>query len=161
MRLIWAQARGGVIGYQGAMPWHLPEDLKHFRETTLGRPVIMGRRTWDSIQPKYRPLPGRENIVITRQQDWHPDGATVAHSLPEALDQATAKAWVIGGAQVFAEALPYATVAVVTEIDADFPGDAYAPALDGAWQLESAAPAEGWLESRTGLRYRIRTHRRS
>ena len=73
--LIWAQARGGVIGKDGAMPWHLPEDLAHFKRTTLGCPVIMGRKTWDSLPPKFRPLPGRRNIVVTRNTQWQADGA--------------------------------------------------------------------------------------
>ena len=75
LNLIYARARNGVIGKQGLLPWHLPEDLAHFKRTTLGCPVIMGRRTWDSIPPKFRPLPGRTNVVITRQSDWREDGA--------------------------------------------------------------------------------------
>ena len=79
--LIWAQARGGVIGKDGVMPWHLPEDLAHFKRTTLSHPVIMGRRTWDSVPPRFRPLPERRNIVVTRQGDWHQIGAERASSL--------------------------------------------------------------------------------
>ena len=73
--LIWAEAHGGVIGAEGGMPWNVPEDLAHFKEITLGAPVIMGRKTWDSLPERFRPLPGRENIVITRQQDWSAEGA--------------------------------------------------------------------------------------
>lgn len=134
--LIWAQARGGVIGKDGVMPWHLPEDLAHFKRTTLSHPVIMGRKTWDSIPPRFRPLPGRSNIVITRQPDWQAAGAQRASSLQEALQQCdhAPQAWVIGGAQIYAQALPLADQLVVTEIDADFKGDAFAPAIGPEWR---------------------------
>ena len=133
--LIWAQARGGVIGKDGAMPWHLPEDLAHFKRTTLSHPVIMGRKTWDSIPPRFRPLPGRTNIVVTRQTDWHESGSQTAPSLREALQQCenAEKVWVIGGAQLYAQALPLADELVVTEINADFDGDAFAPAIGPEW----------------------------
>ena len=88
--LIWAQARGRVIGKGGVMPWHLPEDLAHFKRVTLNHPVIMGRKTWDSIPPKFRPLPGRTNIVVTRQSDWQAEGALRADSLEGALTLARA-----------------------------------------------------------------------
>jgi len=134
--LIWAQARGGVIGKDGAMPWHLPEDLAHFKRTTLNHPVVMGRRTWDSIPPRFRPLPGRRNIVITRQPDWHHDGAERAGSLAQALQLCapSERIWIIGGAQIFEQALPLADEAVITAIDADFAGDIFAPVLDASWQ---------------------------
>lgn len=134
--LIWAQARGGVIGKDGVMPWHLPEDLAHFKRTTLSHPVIMGRKTWDSIPPRFRPLPGRANIVITRQPDWQTAGAQRASSLHEALGQCehAPQAWIIGGAQIYAQALPLADELVVTEIDADFEGDAFAPAIGPEWR---------------------------
>src|SRR5690606_18681852 len=98
--LIWAESIGGVIGYQGAMPWHLPEDLAHFKDLTMGSPVIMGRKSWDALPERFRPLPGRQNIVVTRQADWQADGADVAHSVSAALELAAASAadevWVIG-----------------------------------------------------------------
>ena len=133
--LIWAQARNRVIGKDGVMPWHLPEDLAHFKRTTLSHPVIMGRRTWDSIPPRFRPLPGRTNIVVTRQTDWHESGSQTAPSLREALQQCdnAEKVWVIGGAQIYAQALPLADELVVTEINADFDGDAFAPAIGPEW----------------------------
>ena len=133
--LIWAQARNRVIGKDGVMPWHLPEDLAHFKRTTLSHPVIMGRRTWDSIPPRFRPLPGRTNIVVTRQKDWHESGSQTAPSLREALQQCenAEKVWVIGGAQIYAQALPLADELVVTEINADFDGDAFAPAIGPEW----------------------------
>ncbi|MBP7457532.1 MAG: dihydrofolate reductase, partial [Ottowia sp.] len=104
--LIWAQARNRVIGKNGVMPWHLPEDLAHFKRVTLNHPVIMGRKTWDSIPPKFRPLPGRTNIVVTRQADWHEKGAQCSSSLREALQQCenSNQVWVIGGAQIYAQA---------------------------------------------------------
>ncbi len=139
LNLIFARARNGVIGHNNTLPWHLPEDLAHFKHTTLGQPVVMGRKTWESLPPKFRPLPGRTNIVVTRQRDWHAEGAVVAHSIEEAVQHcaADAQVWVIGGAEVYAQAMPLATCAVVTEIDADFEGDAFAPTFDAAWHETS------------------------
>jgi dihydrofolate reductase len=136
LNLIFARARNGVIGKDNTLPWHLPEDLAHFKQTTLGQPVVMGRKTWESLPPKFRPLPGRTNIVVTRQANWQAEGALVAHSLEEAMQHcpAHAQVWVIGGAEVYAQAMPLAARAVVTEIDADFEGDAFAPTFDNSWQ---------------------------
>ncbi|MDI1238627.1 MAG: dihydrofolate reductase [Polaromonas sp.] len=135
INLIYARAANGVIGKDGAMPWHLPEDLAHFKRLTQGCPVIMGRKTWDSLPPKFRPLPGRTNIVITRQSDWQAEGAQRAASLKEALQLAGAapEVWIIGGAQIYAQAEPLASRAEVTEIAQDFDGDAYAPVLGPQW----------------------------
>jgi len=139
LNLIFARATNGVIGKDGSMPWHLPEDLAHFKRTTLGYPVIMGRKTWDSLPPKFRPLPGRVNVVVTRQPDWQAAGVVVAHSLAQALDccAAQAQVWVIGGAEIYAQALPMADRVVVTEIEAVFEGDAFAPQLGPEWWAES------------------------
>ncbi len=136
LHLIYARAANGVIGTNGTLPWHLPEDLAHFKRTTLGCPVIMGRKTWDSLPPKFRPLPGRANIVVTRQPDWNETGAQRASDMREALQlcEHSADVWVIGGAQLYALAEPQATTAVVTEIEKDFEGDAFAPTLGPAWQ---------------------------
>jgi dihydrofolate reductase len=136
LHLIYARAANGVIGKDGTMPWHLPEDLAHFKRTTLGCPVIMGRKTWDSLPPRFRPLPGRTNVVVTRQTNWRADGVAVAHSLPEAIDLCAAheNVWVIGGADIYAQALPLAASVVVTEIGAVFEGDAYAPQLGAEWR---------------------------
>jgi dihydrofolate reductase len=140
LNLIFARARRGVIGLNNTLPWHLPEDLAHFKATTLGQPVIMGRKTWESLPPKFRPLPGRTNIVVTRQNDWQAPGAHVAHSMAQALsqckvgDNSNSEVWVIGGAEVYAQALPLAQRAIITEIDADFEGDAFAPEFDATWQ---------------------------
>lgn len=134
--LIYARAANGVIGKNGTMPWHLPEDMAHFKRLTQGCPVIMGRKTWDSLPPRFRPLPGRANIVVTRQADWNEIGAQRASSLREALQicEQSATAWVIGGAQIYAQALPLAQRVEVTEIERDFDGDAYAPPLGPQWR---------------------------
>ena len=139
LHLIFARARNGVIGRDNTLPWHLPEDLAHFKRTTLGCPVIMGRKTWDSLPPKFRPLPGRTNVVISRQTDWAAEGACTAATLDDALAAcATAPdVWVIGGAQIYALALPRAHSAVVTELDIEVQGDAFAPPFDASW-IETA-----------------------
>lgn len=136
LHLIFARAANGVIGKQNTLPWHLPEDLAHFKRTTLGCPVIMGRKTWDSLPPKFRPLPGRRNIVITRQEKWNEIGAYPAQNMQEALQlcEQSSDVWVIGGAQLYALAEPLASTAVVTEIDRDFEGNAFAPTLGPAWK---------------------------
>lgn len=136
INLIYARAANGVIGKDGTMPWHLPEDLAHFKAVTLGCPVIMGRKTWDSLPPKFRPLPGRTNIVITRQAHWQAEGAQRAGSLEQALAQAASapEIWMIGGAQIYAQAEPMAVRVEVTEIAQDFEGDAYAPTLGANWR---------------------------
>jgi dihydrofolate reductase len=164
INLIWAQARQRVIGHQGVMPWHLPEDLAHFKALTLGHPVVMGRKTWDSLPVRFRPLPGRTSVVITRQQNWQQNGVESAVSLPNALQiceqikssegAQTAEVWVIGGAQIYAQALTLAQRVEVTEIDAAIEGDAFAPALDAAW-LETAREKH---VSKTGLSYSFVTY---
>lgn len=139
LHLIFARAANGVIGKDGGLPWHLPEDMAHFRRMTSGHPVVMGRKTWDSLPAKFRPLPGRLNIVVTRRSDWSAGGALRAGSLPEAvaLCPADADVWVIGGGEIYREALPLAHDAEVTEIEADFDGDAHAPQLGSQW-IETA-----------------------
>ncbi|QHJ00019.1 dihydrofolate reductase [Xylophilus rhododendri] len=140
VHLIFARAANGVIGLDNALPWHLPEDMAHFRTLTRGCPVLMGRRTWDSLPPRFRPLPGRRNIVLTRQPGWAADGAEAAAGLAEALALCADApvVWVIGGAQIYAEALPFAHAVEVTEIHRDFAGDALAPVLEPtAWRAVS------------------------
>jgi dihydrofolate reductase len=136
LNLIFARSRNGVIGKDNTLPWHLPEDLAHFKQTTFGQPVLMGRKTWESLPPKFRPLPGRTNIVVTRQTNWHAEGAVVAHSIEDAVQHCPpdSQVWVIGGAEVYAQAMPLAARAMVTEIDADFQGDAFAPTFDSSWK---------------------------
>ncbi len=155
--LIWAQARGGVIGREGRLPWHIPEDMAHFRRVTTGHPVIMGRVTWESIPDRFRPLPGRRNIVLSRRPGRALPGAEVVGSLAEALRLAgDERAWVIGGGQVYAEALPLASVAEVTEVDVDVPGDVHAPPLAG-WSVERTGD---WQTSASGVRFRWLRYRR-
>ncbi|MBE7940922.1 MULTISPECIES: dihydrofolate reductase [Ramlibacter] len=158
LALIYIRARNGTIGQGGTMPWHLPEDLAHFRQMTTGKPVIMGRKTWDSLPPRFRPLPGRRNIVVTRQAAWQAEGAEAVGSLESAiaLCQGEPLAWVIGGAQLYHSALPLAQRAEVTELDADFEGDTFMPALDASWH----EVARSRHVSTTGLAYSFVTYTR-
>lgn len=137
LALVAACARGGVIGIDNKLPWHLPEDMKFFRETTRGKPVIMGRKTWESLPDAFRPLPGRLNIVVSRNPDFHAEGGAVVGSLPEAVAAAgnAEIACVIGGAEIYRQALPLADRLILTEIDRDYAGDAFFPAFDRVeWQ---------------------------
>jgi dihydrofolate reductase len=153
--MVWAQSTAGVIGRDGRLPWRLPEDMVHFVELTTGHPVIMGRRTWESLPERFRPLPGRRTIVLSRRPGFEAPGAEVVGSLAEAVRLADGDgemAWLAGGAAVYAAGADgLATVAEVTEVDTDVPGDTYAPPLTG-WRLERAGE---WLTSATGLRYRF------
>ena len=135
IHLIYARASNGVIGKDNGIPWHLPEDLAHFKRTTLGCAVIMGRKTWDSLPPRFRPLPGRTNIVISRNGEWSAEGARHATSIEGALAlcEPGSDVWVIGGAQIYALALPLATSVVITEIARSYEGDAFAPELGPEW----------------------------
>jgi dihydrofolate reductase len=151
--LIWAQARGGSLGLDGRLPWHLPEDLRHFKDTTMGGTVVMGRRTWESLPASVRPLPGRRTVVLTSSPLDGP-GVRTYRTVADLL-AAEDDLWVAGGAQVYAALAPHATRAVVTEIDAAFPGDVAAPVLGVEWSVLDEGP---WSESSTGLRYRIRRH---
>lgn len=160
--MIWAQAANGVIGRNNTMPWHLREDFEHFRSLTSGHPVIMGRRTWESLPAKSRPLPGRTNIVITSDPGWAAGGALRAHSLTDALGIAyrqdgAEQIWIIGGGRVYAEAVNIADTAVITKIDSDVEGDTFAPVLDGSWVIDGASPEGDWSTAATGLRYRFET----
>jgi dihydrofolate reductase len=134
--LIAAVSRNGVIGHGNELLWRLPEDLQFFKRTTQGNPVIMGRKTWESLPPRFRPLPGRTNIVVTRQAHWQAQGAVVVHTFEEALETALEsmtgnphglRAFVIGGAELYALAMPHADELLLTEIDRDFDGDARFP----------------------------------
>ena len=129
LALIAAVPRNRVIGRGGELVFRESEDQKHFRRVTLGCPVIMGRKTWDSLPPRFRPLPGRSNIVVTRNAQWSAEGALRAGSLDEAVSLAgdASKVFVIGGADLYALALPQADELVLTEIDADLEGDAWFP----------------------------------
>ena len=167
--MIWAQTPDRVIGRDGTMPWHVPEDLAHFRRLTQGYPVIMGRRTWESFPTAFRPLPGRTNNVVSRSLTATPEagrelraaGAVVVPDFGAGL-AAAAEAdgldlvWVIGGATLYEQALDVATRAEITVIASDEDGDTHAPALDERWRLVAADPAPGgWHTSRSGLGHRF------
>lgn len=132
--LLAAVARDGVIGRDGTIPWRIPEDARRFQELTLGHPVVMGRRTWESLPDRFRPLPGRRNVVVTRNATWRADGADRADSLDEALRLVGGEpqVFVIGGAELYAEALPLADELLLTEIDAEVEGDTFFPSWDRA-----------------------------
>jgi dihydrofolate reductase len=148
--LIAAVARGRGIGKNNALLVHLPGDLPRFKRITLGHPILMGRKTWDSLG---RPLPGRRNIVLTRQTDWQAEGAESAASLEAALDLVSAapKVFVIGGAQIYAQALPMADELLLTEIDAHFDADAFFPEWDKQDFLSASSEEHA---SPQGLTYR-------
>ncbi len=147
--LVAAVSRNGVIGANGKLPWHLPEDLAHFKKLTLGHPIVMGRRTWESLG---RPLPGRENIVVSRKPGFEAPGASVASSLEAAiaLCAGEAVAFVIGGAEIYAAALPLADGLVLTEIQQDYEGETRFPAWDRkAWRVSQKETHT----SREGVRF--------
>lgn len=147
LAMIAAMSRNRVIGRDNALPWHISVDLKHFKRTTLGKPVVMGRKTFESIG---RPLPGRTNIVVTRQKDYRPDGVRVATSTASALalaDEVAAadgadEVMVIGGEQLYRSLLPHAERLYLTEVDAEVEGDAFFPELDARWEVASEESGE-------------------
>ena len=154
--LVVAAAENGVIGHRGALPWRILEDLKRFKALTMGKPVIMGRKTWDSLPRK--PLPGRVNIVITRNPDFRADGAIVAHGFADAIAQAgESEIAVIGGEAIFAAALPLAQTIYLTEVAASPDGDAFMPPIDRTQWREIAR--DGPYEA-NGLRYSFVTLKR-
>lgn len=171
--MIWGQTNAGVIGRAGEMPWHLPEDLAHFKETTLNTAVIMGRKTWDSLPEKFRPLPGRINIVITRQIGLLLEGAETVASLEEALASVKARsvpnepdvnerevaAWVMGGGEIYRQAMPLASELSVTQIDLEVTdADTFAPGIPESFKLVSESET---LISSTGLNYRFQKYIKS
>ncbi|MGO2138980.1 MAG: dihydrofolate reductase [Leucobacter sp.] len=157
--MIWAEARGGAIGRDGTMPWHLPEDLAHFKRVTLGAPVIMGRRTWESLPERFRPLPGRENVVVSRDPALVIDGAQTATSLEDAIRLAGGdRAWIMGGGQLYRDAMPFAHELVVTRIDMDVPdADTFAPEIGAEWTLDDGGER---LVAASGLGYRFERYLR-
>jgi dihydrofolate reductase len=175
--MIWAQTVDGIIGDGTDMPWHLPEDLKHFQESTLGSPVVMGRVSWEALHPKFRPLPGRDNHVITRDADYDAAGGTVHTSLPDALLAAGRSAaasgastvWVLGGGHVYRQCVPVSDRIVVTEIDCGAPERFTVTAPDVRSDPDFTVEDGPWLESERGsaltgedpLRYRICEFHRS
>jgi dihydrofolate reductase len=148
LTLIAAYARNGVIGADGGIPWHIPEDFAHFKQVTMGGTLVMGRATYDSIG---RPLPGRTTIVVTRDPGWSVDGVLVAHSLDSAWEIAAdqpGETYVAGGAQIYEQALPRATDQVLTEVDLDVEGDTFYPSFDRDEWVETrrvAGPGCSWV----------------
>lgn len=159
LTLVAAMAHNHVIGIDNKMPWHLAEDFKHFKAVTMGKPILMGRKTFDSIG---RPLPGRRNIVVTRNRDWHADGVEVAHSLEQAIALAgdAGEVCVIGGADLYRQAIvhPQAGKLILTEIDLQVAGDAHFPVVDAAVWQEVARDAH--VREDDGLRYAFVEYRR-
>ena len=154
LTLVVAIDAGNGIGIDNRMPWHLPQDLAHFKRVTLGKPVIMGRKTFDSIG---RPLPGRRNIVITRNADWSRDGAERAPSLEAAIAlTGGAPASIIGGAQIFNTAIAFADAMIVTHIDHRFTCDTFFPGIDPAVWQETAR--ESHRADEQGLDYAYVTY---
>lgn len=162
LALIWAQTTTGVIGGQGDIPWHIPGEQRRFKELTLGGTVIMGRKTWDSLPERVRPLPGRDNIVVTRSDGFAAPGARVAHSVEAALELAEpgTQAWCMGGGELYAQMIALASRLEVTEVDVDAAGDAFAPPIGADWRQASVDPPHGWHESPAGLRYRFLSYLR-
>ena len=155
--IIAAAAANGMIGADGAMPWHIPADLRRFKALTMGRPMIMGRKTFQSLPG---PLPGRRHIVLTRDAGWNADGAEIAHDLPQALALAQGgDVAVIGGAEIYALALPLADRVELTEIKADYAGDTRMPPLGAGWRetfreehpAEQGRPGFAWVTLRRDL----------
>lgn len=157
--IVAAVARGGVIGRGNAIPWRIPEDARRFRTLTMGHPVVMGRRTWDSLPDRFRPLPGRRNVVVTRNRDWQAEGAERAGSLADALRtlQGTPQVFVIGGGELYAEALPLGDELLLTEVDADVDGDTWFPPWDRTAFEESSR--ERYV-SETGIPFSFVTYLR-
>ncbi len=156
--LVLARAANGVIGNQGGLPWRLPDDMRRFKQLTMGKPVVMGRKTWDSLPKK--PLPGRENIVVTRNPDFRATGATVVRSLDEALDAAGSapEVMIIGGAEIYRMALPHAETIELTEVDVSPEGDTIMPAFSSAQWREDARQT---YRTDQGLRYSYVTLKRA
>lgn len=151
--MIWAEAQDRVIGADGGIPWRIPGEQAEFKRRTTGSTVVMGRGTWDSLPPRFRPLPGRRNVVLTRDKEWSAPGADTAGSVDEVL-AAGGDVWVIGGAGVYEAFLPHADLIVRTEIDLSVPGDTYAPVLGDDW---TARPGD-WQITDSAPRYRVVEH---
>jgi len=150
--LIAAVGRNRAIGLDNQLLWHLPEDLAHFKETTAGHAVLMGRRTWESLPPRFRPLPGRRNLILSRQADFRPEGAEVSASLDQALSLLAAdeRLFIIGGADLYAQTLPLANTLILTEVDDAPAADAFFPEISPQDWQESARESH---RSASGLDY--------
>lgn len=159
LTILAAVASNGVIGKDNRLPWHLPEDLGRFKALTTGHAVIMGRKTWESLPAKFRPLPQRLNIVVTRDPAFSAPGALVTHSLLEAIAAAGgAEAFVIGGAEIFIDVLPLADRLELTELDGAYEGDVFFPDFDRSAWRESARVHDRLT---TGIAYAFVTYERS
>lgn len=180
--MIWAQGKSRAIGKSGTIPWRVPEDMQIFKQLTIGHPVIMGRRTWESLGDKFRPLPQRVNFVVTRQNDYKAEGAHVCADLASAIEAAAAVtgqigdtpdnaplnlSWIIGGASLYKHALAQADILAVTDIDIEVPeADTFAPKIDATWEIyyqnppveDLAAPI--WRQSKKGINYRFTLYTR-
>lgn len=159
--LIWAEAADRVIGMDGAIPWHLPEDLQRFKELTMGSTVVMGRVTWESLPKSVRPLPGRRNIVVTRQASYDAPGAETVPSLEQALEMADGDVWVIGGASIYEQAMAHADRVVRTRIHVQAAGDTHAPEVGPEWTMVGRDPEAGLHQSETGVEYCVATFKRA
>lgn len=159
LSIIVAMARNGVIGARGSIPWHLPDELKRFRNITMGHHIIMGRKTWESIG---RPLSGRTSVVVTRQTGYRAPGAIVAHSLDNAIEACRddEEIFVIGGAELYAQALPHANRIYLTVVDADVEGDTCMPELDARSWREVASQSFA-ADERHAYPYRCSIHERA
>ena len=146
---IYARAANGVIGKDGGLPWHIPADLKHFKALTASQPMIMGRKTFESLG---KPLPGRRHIVLTRRRSWDSTGAELVRTVPEALVAAGKDAVVIGGAAIFDVLLPHCDRVELTEIHADFAGDVLMPPLGPEWR-EVARDEHAGAENRPAFAF--------
>lgn len=180
--MIWAQGKSRAIGKSGTIPWRVPEDMQIFKQLTIGHPVIMGRRTWESLGDKFRPLPQRVNFVVTRQNDYKAEGAHVCADLASAIEAAAAVtgqigdtpdnaplnlSWITGGASLYKHALAQADILAVTDIDIEVPeADTFAPKIDATWEIyyqnppveDLAAPI--WRQSKKGINYRFTLYTR-
>lgn len=166
INMIYAANQEGIIGHQGGIPWHVPEDFQYFKNKTMGHTVAMGRKTWESLPEKFRPLPGRKNIILSsRWEDVFTElyahkGVEVFKSVQEVAELTrwhTEQLWVIGGNQIYNSFLPYTNYIYKTEIEYPCVGDTVAPPLDvEEWELNSQGP---WLTSKTGTRYRFLVYR--
>ena len=157
VRLIWAQSANGVVGYDNTLPWRIPEDLARFRALTIGGTVVMGRRTWESLPARFRPLPDRRNVVVTHDPSYDAPGADVVTSIEAALALSD-DIWVGGGAEIYAATMPFAETLHITDVDLEVEGDTFAPVVGPEWREVNHGE---WQTSSTGIRFRWRELARS
>ncbi|NWN87935.1 MAG: dihydrofolate reductase [Micrococcaceae bacterium] len=165
--MVWAQSLDGVIGLDGGMPWDVPEDLKHFKDVTMGEVLVMGRKTWSSFPKSVRPLPGRTSIIVSKTFSDDPsdpkldhDDVHVVEDLHQGLELAvqlktSQTIWVVGGGTLYDQAIDGATVVERSLFNLTVDGDTYAPELDGSWTLAAQDPTNGWHTSKSSVEYRF------